>query len=75
MSACERPLTPPFTPCQPPDDVSNPLLLGHMINDGAGDVLIPHCDSADMDALAPVAMRYLEVRAAPRRLMDSNHQK
>ena len=46
-----------------------------MINDGAGDVLIPHCDSADMDALAPVAMRYLEVRAAPRRLMDSNHQK
>eukprot|EP00240_Pyramimonas_obovata_P005522 CAMPEP_0118956082 /NCGR_PEP_ID=MMETSP1169-20130426/61042_1 /TAXON_ID=36882 /ORGANISM="Pyramimonas obovata, Strain CCMP722" /LENGTH=332 /DNA_ID=CAMNT_0006904045 /DNA_START=132 /DNA_END=1127 /DNA_ORIENTATION=- len=44
-----------------PEDTANPLLLGHMLNDGAGDVLIPHRESADMAALAPAAMRYLEV--------------
>eukprot|EP00976_Prorocentrum_cordatum_P095417 1190159-Prorocentrum_minimum.AAC.1 len=61
-----RPLTDsprtPFAVPPPSEDTANPLLLGHMLNDGAGDVVLPHYDSGDMGVLAPVVMRYLEVK-------------
>eukprot|EP00854_Cymbomonas_tetramitiformis_P006922 gene6922-8258_t len=43
------------------EDTASPLLLGHMLNDGAADVLIPHRDAKDAGTLLPAVMRYYEV--------------
>lgn len=46
----------------PSEDTSDPLFLGHMLNDAAGHVLIPHKDSTDLPGtLMPAATRYCKV--------------
>lgn len=44
-----------------PDDTRSPLLLGHMLNDGAGGILIPYRDAANMADLVPAVTEYMRV--------------